>query len=468
MKLFTTEGKRVKGGVGSTFDVVTPKSDAINGGSPNLVLIDEMGLIPMLGRIMNEGRPTLFKYDQKTDKIVPTRQLIAWGTGGENEKANAVFESEWNAAKQAWKDKDYDYGIIPVMFDKWAREGITQDFLDKEQKRYYSKTGPDKLISRSQYHQHYPTTDEDMFISSSETLISIDEINAHLSRCYLIRENEKPRYGYFEPIYNTNQPNNEDQYLPYKLIGSRFRQTSGWDDPRTTSCIIMPYDSKWANRNFQGTDPVNSETGHSNMASSVWDAVEGGLAGFVNWRSDKPKEHYIQCMLLNIYYGQPVELLEMNIGSEYNEYNEVKKMDKRFMSNMLLPPHMQTPSKNIGIHNNAGTAKFIVTTMLEMILAYGENINAIEFWMQLKKFVKKTSQAGKSRYQAEDLRYHFDDLLFSTTFSYLCAVCNAHKKPIAQEDVQQKKSKPKRVLDKNFNLRLAYTDKNGNVIKYVS
>jgi len=73
--------KPVKGdiaGVESKMQVVAPTVTAINGGSPNLVAIDEIGLIDILGKMMNEGRPALFWVNDR-GQMKMQRQLIAWG-----------------------------------------------------------------------------------------------------------------------------------------------------------------------------------------------------------------------------------------------------------------------------------------------------------------------------------------------------------------------------------------------------
>jgi hypothetical protein len=71
--------KGEKGYPNSRIDVVAPKQTAINGGSPQLVLIDEIGNIGILGAMLNEGRPTMFWNNPATGKFELKRQVIMWG-----------------------------------------------------------------------------------------------------------------------------------------------------------------------------------------------------------------------------------------------------------------------------------------------------------------------------------------------------------------------------------------------------
>ena len=61
--------KGAKGYPNSRLDVVAPKNTAINGGSPQLALIDEIGNIGILGAMLNEARPTMFWNNPKTGSM---------------------------------------------------------------------------------------------------------------------------------------------------------------------------------------------------------------------------------------------------------------------------------------------------------------------------------------------------------------------------------------------------------------
>ena len=109
------------GGVDSKLSVEAPYATAINGGAPNLVLIDEAGNMPVITEMMNEGRPALFWVNPDTGQMEMKRQLIAWGTGGHMDKGGGRFEVEFRAAWEAWKERNFSYGIVPIFFDAYAK-----------------------------------------------------------------------------------------------------------------------------------------------------------------------------------------------------------------------------------------------------------------------------------------------------------------------------------------------------------
>jgi len=359
VRLFVEEGKAERSGTGSKIQVDTPKVDAINGGSPNLVLVDEVGLIRIFGKMMNEARPTMFWFNPATNRLEMKRQLIAWGTGGEMDKAGAVFKSEWNAAKTSWMDGDFGYGLIPLFFDFWARNGMTQELYDQQKKVYYSKTGPDAEASKVQFHQHYPSSEEDMFLSSARTILSIEAINAHISRINQLKPEDAPKYGYFEP-----------EYRGEKVIASKFVPTEGLEDIRTTTILFQIPEEGWKNRYYQGTDPIASESGNSKMASAIWDAQTNTVVAVVVCRFKQFKQCYEQVLLLSLYYNPTYatrELVENNIGAMHLDYKEMQGYGQSLVANLMLPQYLQTSSKVLGITNTAATAKHIINKLLEML-----------------------------------------------------------------------------------------------------
>jgi len=78
------KGKRV--GANSRIQVVAPSVAAINGGAPPLVFVDEAGYIGILGKMLEQARPVMFKQNPKTGLMEQKRQIVIWGTGGEMDK----------------------------------------------------------------------------------------------------------------------------------------------------------------------------------------------------------------------------------------------------------------------------------------------------------------------------------------------------------------------------------------------
>lgn len=464
-------------GAHSMIDVSTPVVDAINGGSPNLVLIDEIGLMSIFGKMMREGRPALFFFDPASGRMIMRRQLFSWGTGGEMDKGGAIFEIEFKSALKAWREKNFKYGLIPLFFDCYARQGMTDEIYQQEKQYYYSKSGVEGEVAKVQFHQHYPTSIEDMFLRTANTIIPVAECNKYLARIYNLPADEKPQYGFYEPIYDQTKPT-PDGVLPYKLIGARFVPTKGVDDPTTTAVVFRhPPHERWEYRFYQGVDPINSETGHSKMSASIWDAYANTISAMIFYREKRFKECYLQCVLQKLYYdysgiGVP-ELIESNIGDMYLDFNEQVGYDRSVVSNASLPLYLQGgSSKWWGISNKTNTAGRIANKIIEMVDGYADNIYIMWIFTQLKTFVEKDLKGNQThrqtRYQAADLRYDFDDGIFSSVFAYINAQAHSRYEPklVSSQNDNMLTKKYVQNRDTNFKLRLAEVNKDGKIVRY--
>jgi hypothetical protein len=456
------EEKGSREGVNSKMDVVAPSKTAVSGGTPSIAMIDEAGNIPILTQIIEDARPTMFGMDPATGKQKLLRQIIVWGTGGEMEKGGKAFERELLSAMKAWKERKFGGAIIPIFFDWTARPGMTQEMYDSEKEYYYSKEGPDADESKILFRQQYPTCLEDMFLSSSKTLVSQDWINEQIDRILKTNPMTKPKYGYFEPVYgDVEQPEGSD--VPYNIIGANFVPL-GIGDPRTTTIIFQEPKIGWKHRYYQGTDPIASDTGMSNMASSIWDAHYNTISAVVNWRDNNYREVFLQSMLLGVYYDTEKqfgvkELLEANIGKAYQQYKEYKGRFDSLVFNSELPDTLQAGSGNmVGIDNRNIRNKLIIDKMFEMLQAFGGKIYIHEMFVQLKTFVCTLTDKGNETWGPMDRKHYKDDILFAAVFSYICAQCHSHIQPI--NTIEQKKSGVKVVssleYDKNYNLKRVY------------
>ena len=195
LRFSVKKGKGNTGGANSKYIVEPPYATVINGGSPNEVLIDEAGNIPIIGNMIDQGRPTMFWVNPATGLVEMKRRLYVWGTGGNMKKGGHAFQSVFLQAMLAWEQKNFDFGIVPLFFNAFAKPGITKEFLEKERKLAYSKTGPDAEESRTIYHQTYPITLDDMFIVGANTLLDLGTINNHILR--INSKKEKGVHGYF-------------------------------------------------------------------------------------------------------------------------------------------------------------------------------------------------------------------------------------------------------------------------------
>src|SRR3990167_8341252 len=459
-RLFALGYKDKKGdreGVNSKLQVVAPSKTAISGGSPQLSFIDEAGNIPILTAIIEDANPTMYWMNPKTGKMEMKRQMIVWGTGGDMEKGGKAFEREFMACIRRWQARKFNSGIIPLFFDWSTRPGITQEFYDEKKEEFYSKEGPDAEDSRVMFQQQYPSSIEDMFLSSSKTIVSQEYINSQLDRIRKHSHVLRPKRGYFEAILgDKSMPEGAD--IPFNIIGVDFVAVPD-GDPRGVVIMFQEPKKNWRKRYYQGTDPIASDTGLSNMASGIWDNYYKTVSCVVNFRATNYKETFLQTMLLGMYYdierGYGVkELLETNIGLAYREYKENKGFFDSLVFNAELPQYLQTSSGNIvGIDNRGMRSKMIIDKMFEMIQAFGTKIYIEEFFIQLKTFVCTVNQKGNESWGPVDRRYYKDDVLFACVFSYICSLCYINEIP-EKIDSEDKRTVIRHELrrDANWNL----------------
>lgn len=420
------KGKR--GGANSRFDIAAPTVSAVNSGAPQIVMVDEAGYIKVVGKMIRESRPTMFKQDLATGKLKMVRQLIVWSTGGTEEGKNKIktkaFEEEYYACLDKWKKGEYNYGIIPIFFDWTTRPGITKEFYESERKNY-TVDGPNKDQVMNQFRLTYPSRVEDMFLSESKLLVPINYIHQQEDRINAIPAIEKPQPGYFEPIYDYGNPSQENDDVPYKIIGSHWVPTEP-GDPRTSTLMFMHPEKEWRGRYFAGTDPISSDNGYSNMSTAVFDKKLKTLSAIVNYRDENHKYTFLQCLLCRLYYGQHSEcpeLIESNIGTAYIDYIDYKGFYNELIYKTQLPDLLQGGQAMIGIDNRGIRNRNIINKLYEFILAYGDRIYFLPFFAQLRTFTCSVTDAGSETWGTVDKRRYHDDILFSVVYAYICSLC---------------------------------------------
>lgn len=454
-----TGSKGVKGGVNSKLQVVAPSGSAINGGSPQLVMVDEAGYIGILGRMIKEARPTMFMMNDETGKLEMTRQIVIWGTGGEMDRGGKAYETEFFDALDHWNKGNFEHGIIPVFFDWTTRPGITKEFYEKE-RRVYTVEGPDKEAKMVQFRQTYPSIIEDMFLTSQKLLVGIDWINQNAERIKNTQHKFRPVKGYFEPIYDETVPMDENSDVPFKIVGAQFVPLDDLhDDMGRASVEILVHPKKnWKYRYYQGTDPIMSDNGYSNMGSVIFDAHFNAPVAILNYRDPDHKYTFLQTMLLGLYYGDGSdcvpELVEGNIGTAYMDYKEAKGFGRYLVSRHELPEYLQGGQNHLGIDNRGNRNKFIVNKLYEVLSAYGKKIFFGVIFKQLRTFQCIISPKGNETWGVSDFKKFHDDVLFGLVFSYICALCFSHREPKdCSSESNQYTIRHTLVRDGNGNLR---------------
>lgn len=456
--------KGEKGYPNSRIDVVAPKKTAINGGSPQLALVDEIGNIGILGPMLNEARPTMFWNNPRTGKYELKRQIIMWGTGGSMNKGKGEYEKEWYRILSLWENKQYDNGFIPLFFSWHCRFDRVE--YEKEKSWYYGaramKEDIDLETSKTQFHQHYPSSFRDMFLTTSSTLVSRDIIEGGIDRCKNLTPKQQPVYGYLEPIFDENDPMPMESDLPYRLIGAKFIAVDDEDDFKKASvCIFVKPEAGWINRYWQGTDPIATETGHSKFSSAIWDEVLKTVPAVVNYRKQHDHKYtFLQSVLLGIYYDTnpgPVEsvkeLVEANIGTNYMDYKELKGYFSSLVFNTQLPPKVVGGARDLGIDNKGNRANAIIDYMTELIRTYHDRLYIPIIFEQLTTFVQDLSKSGRETWGPMNKTMHYDDVLYAITYAYICRLAHPHLFPMRKVIIPNRvKIKYKLVRENNYDV----------------
>jgi len=465
-KIGYKQEKGKKEGVGSKIMVTAPKRTAIAGGAPQKVKIDEAGNISILGKMIGNARPTMLWYNPKTKKIQIKRMLWFWGTGGEMDKGGKSFEIEYMAILTKWLEGDYSSAIVPLFFNWRWRPGATQEIYDREKAVAYAKEGTaEGKQDVTEFHQSWPDSISDVFRTSSKTLVDDDFIEKNLER---IRDIKKEhgyslhQSGYFEPVYDLKQPAHEGSDVPFKIIDANFIPTEDID-PRASTVIFLHPKEKWVTRYYKGTDPIDTDTGLSYFASTVWDKHFKCPAAIMNWRTRDYHDSFLQSLLMSLYYDKSdvkkgiKELIESNRGTAYREYVKNKGFDDSLVLNYELPETYQnrtTINEGVGIDNKGLRSTMIVNKMFEVISAYGDNIHHEIIFEQLKTFTCTISGTGKEMWGPINKKYFRDDTLYSTTFAYICAEMCGYPDPVNKEKKTEKfKIEYRWTRDSNHKLR---------------
>ena len=467
----------------SRCETVAPSPTAINGGSPQMTLIDEIGEVPDLVEILFETRPTLFTDTKQDGNLKLARQILCWGTGVSSNTGKRAFQRFWNSTLKLWDSGEYRSSIFVPVFISWHCR-CNPEIYASEYKAYMAGASDStkELTSEndrsSLFNMHYPARPIDMFGMSSNRLVSKSIIETGLKKIRDLSELQKPIFGYFEPIYDLQSPL-ESAYTAYKIIGATFVPCTESDD-KMSCCMIKRPDPMWRNRYYQGTDPLLHETGVSLHASTIWDCnipvkdkesndtfTEAPICFINHRRQYDPKESFLQMMLMGIYYdtdhvagvkqGVP-EVIENNLGISYKEFKEFYGFGKNIVMNSeLYDPELQGGGSRWGINTsgqgmNRRKAK-VVEVLKDLTSNYCQNIYYKVFFEQLDTYVSVVK--SNVVWQPLDKSQYRDDVLDATAFARICSLSYTHKKSqIVDESVETKKVVMEYKYDRNWNLVL--------------
>lgn len=415
----------------------TATPSAINGGSPNMVLVDEASFVKCLTEMVDEAEAAMYWTNPKTRKRELKRQIAMWGTGGK--MINDTFEDMYRTNVEAWKSGNIQGAFLPLFIDFYSNPANTQELYDNLKRKAYNKKGPKAEISRIIFHAACPITLDDVFLKSSETLIDLGAINANLRR---IGDFQKqfpqgmPVGGRFKPIYDYNQPNSPGSLFTHRILGVEWEEMEETISERDGDTIKVMYPPvyrmreepehhRWLYRYFQGTDSINSSEGHSNFSSSIWDAVLCAPIALLDFRETDFRECYRQAILMNMYYGNCPHLVEYNSGEEFINKIDSLGLGNTLIMNAELKPRYRINGAKVGISSKANSKPFIVDSMKVMFMDYGNRFFFRTPFEQLKHFTSRKNKNGGTTWATSDTSRFRDDTLFSLTYSNIASDCYA-------------------------------------------
>lgn len=446
--------KGEKQGLCSKISISAPSKDVINAANPDIDMIDEAPSIPIFDIMLQEARPALFVSDPVTNKRKMSKQIIAWGSSQVDEsetQTSDAFEQWWKSLYEQWLKGNYEEGIVPLFFDCFAIPGMTESEYEREKRVAESKNKEAAII---RFRKHYPTCPEDVFLKNVDTLIPFEDIQAQLEKIYLCIKKQSIviQRGYFEPVYDKKDPLPPEIGSPFRIINANFVPLPDGREKDATVTIFMPPEYNWMNRYFQGTDPIVGQSGHSKFASAIWDKKLNTLSAVVNCRYSTYKKSYEQAYLLHLYYSDInnrrhiPELIEINVGNEYNTYCEVMRTGLNMTARLELPEYLQTGDHIIGVRKTSDNKDRILNKTQELMELYGGRIYIEDFWLQAKSYVRHPNKKGYKDSFAPSDKFSFDDILDAGTYAYINSLCCSQSPRDLGEQAQSNRPKRRAVF----------------------
>ena len=423
----------------STYPASDPQT--INSTAMSETYFDEAQKMDNLEFILGELMPTQIAAGE--DYILHTvRSAFVWGTGGSGDLGDGALEAHFNGVLSQMEKGEPTDGWFAIFFDAFCRPSMDEARYRKEYAKAMRKKDGDMkgmTIEQKQalFSAHYPMSPADCFMRGDRSIVPAIVIKRQRDRIIATPYEMRGEKGRYEEIYDETQPMPPGSFLPYRLSGCRFVKAhpDEYDVPVTR---FRPPNNGYTGRYFQGTDPIQSDTGQSRMGSAIWDGAgriqEVGkskifiptVAAIVNHRANKPKDTFMQAIMMGMdyhNYGQRkcMELVEVEQGHNYLSFQEEPYIDTQASLIMrgLLPPSFNGGQHVYGISMKKERKSRAHLELIQLIYDHGHNIWFIEFWNQLTTIQTKERKDGSVEWGVEDVRKANDDLVDGILFAYM-------------------------------------------------
>jgi hypothetical protein len=471
-----SEGKGNKGRDTGEFLLLGAEDTmAVNGQTPTQSFFDECQNIATYQHIKGEIDPTMFQYNELTGRMELVRQIFAWGTGSSNNTGKGAFEEDFKSLLEAWQTGMETDGWVPLFMDWTCRPGMTREHYLKTKRKYLrGQTDESKGLSNAErlglFKAHYPSEPDDAFMTAHKTLIPMELILGIQSfiKAEVMSKGLAPIPGRFVPVYDTTIT------LPPGGIFKHPVRDVIWepapaDDMDSPVRMMFDREKGWYSRYYQGTDPIQNDGGFSRFASAIWDAVgvetkiDGHtvftptVACMLNARTAFPKELFVQCILMGMYYanhGQRAckEVVENNAAGRYidTKTGPTFSLGASLMYRGSLLPAYQGGTHLYGVDLKGGKGsrkEALYHDTTNLLRTHGHRIFYYDVWSQVRKISVESKPDGSVQWGTMNKNVYNDDMVYAIAYAELCCR-SANEKP-RRIDMTKQEMRTKRVIERD-------------------
>ena len=433
--------------VTSEFSMFSSKdSQKVNGMTPTDFYCDEAQNVVSLEELVEERMPT--QLAEVNGVLTIVRQSYIWGTGNINDRGKGALERLYKSVKKQMVNGDNTQGWVALFFDGFCRPYMNkQTYFNQWTRVMRGETDEVKGRStddkKAMFASHYPMRDDDCFMRVENTVVPYIWIRKNLDRIdthYAVG----PKRGRFAFSLDSKRPMPKGMHVSHYIdrLSIRFEEA---DPSDITAPISMYMDrvERMKDQYIQGTDPIQSETGQSLMASVIMASAAHtvvkddrtyrypGPVCILNGRTQNPKDIFLQTKLMGMYYANHherscPELVEYNQGHNYLEYVESPFIDCE--SSLMIQPELgpafasTRPNGRVpyGLIMSDDTKTVMHMQMNEFHSALARNVWYREYFMQVKNLQQEERRDGKIiKWGTSDSRKYNDDLVMAMLLSYV-------------------------------------------------
>lgn len=413
--------------------------------------------------------------------------IVTHNTGTSNPVGKGIWLKDWRALYKATMAGEQTGGWIVLFFDWTCRPKATLEWYMSERAKAlqkYKYEGDETALHI--FASACPSSPDDAFMENHKMAIPAKIIKKHRDRLMNLDDSLRPIKGMFVPEYDFSRPTMKGGHADheYYIKGARFvRAVTSLQMLKAPVEMMFPPVNDWLDRNFMGTDPIQSDTGRSKHSSAIWDSVgyhhDGNgpcpaercgvehphfhprLACVVNGRTGNVKDMYTQSILMNLAYHNYgkrgcQDLVEWNQGQKYIEYKQFDWIDQRstLLPTAVLPTRFQSRSKGsggspYGIYMTPPNKGGLLPIIEDMVDVNGNGIMHLSYWHQLAE-VELDESDGKKTWATRDEDQFNDDIVMSVTLAKLCAdsVSEKGRKPRKFNSAEAPARRTRTIIDR--------------------